>query len=357
MQRRCVQGDAPLRLQYRRIVSTLRLWRLEPNRHRQCRGGALYCGPMHTPFLPPLPQCPSRLARAPRVAGDHDGPPTRLHFLRGALQDAVVAVICRDTRGFALDDAQRLTHFPASPLVCLSWNQGVDAGLVEETGEGAAWRPFGASVVLSGSQSRPTTSWAPTTGRGGMACFTPDAARALFGLALTDVHDRFLPADDCLGAGWRPLLDALTASVDDASSLDALQRHLAQPWRDVQGRRSPAAALRQAGRQWVLRLAQEARALSRTSGPRQVERRIKASSGRSLREWQSLVKTEGLFFAARDRVEAGQSLDWASLAYDEGFADQAHLSRAVKRITGFSPSEFVERFIEDESFWAYRLWV
>lgn len=317
----------------------------------------LYCVPMNTLDLSLLPRCPSRLARAPRVAGERDGPRTRLHFLQRGLQDAVVAVMCRDTRGLALDDAQRLSHFPASPLVCLSWYQGLDAGLVEETVDGVQWRPFGASVVLSGSQSLPTASWAPTTGRGGMACFTPDAARALFGLALADVHDRFVPAESCLGARWQPLLDALTASVDDASSLDALQRHLAQPWCDVRGRLSPAATLRQAGRHWVMRLAQEARAWGRTSGPRQVERRIKASSGRSLREWQSLVKTEGLFFAARDRVEAGQSLDWASLAYDEGFSDQAHLSRAVKRITGFSPSEFVERFIEDESFWAYRLWV
>ncbi|CAB3728788.1 hypothetical protein LMG1866_04460 [Achromobacter ruhlandii] len=79
--------------------------------------------------------------------------------------------------------------------------------------------------------------------------------------------------------------------------------------------------------------------------------------GRSLREWQSLVKTEGLFFNARAQFEAGRSLDWAAIAHDEGFADQAHLSRAVKRITGFSPCEFARRFAEDESFWLYRLWV
>jgi AraC-like DNA-binding protein len=90
---------------------------------------------------------------------------------------------------------------------------------------------------------------------------------------------------------------------------------------------------------------------------RHVERRIKSFSGRSMREWQALVKTEGLFFAARDRYEAGQPFDWAALAQDEGFADQAHMSRAAKRLTGFSPSEFAQRFIEDESFWLYRLWV
>ena len=80
-------------------------------------------------------------------------------------------------------------------------------------------------------------------------------------------------------------------------------------------------------------------------------------SGRSLREWQALTRTEGLFFAARERYEAGQPFDWAGLALAEGFADQAHMNRTVKRITGFAPGEFARRFIEDESFWMYRLWV
>lgn len=39
--------------------------------------------------------------------------------------------------------------------------------------------------------------------------------------------------------------------------------------------------------------------------PRHVERRIKSFSGRSLREWNSLVRTEGLFVAARERHAAG----------------------------------------------------
>lgn len=50
-------------------------------------------------------------------------------------------------------------------------------------------------------------------------------------------------------------------------------------------------------------------------------------------------------------------LDWATLALDEGFADQSHMSRAVRQISGFAPAEFAKRFIEDESFWVYRLWV
>ncbi len=288
---------------------------------------------------------------------DGSGPGSQLYLAPPALQGAIVAVLCRDTRGFALADAQRLTHFPASPMVSLSWFQGVDAGRVERTESGPQWRPFGSAVVLSGSQSQPVATWAPTTGRGGMVCFTADIAQTVFGVDMAAAADRFVDAYAALGATWRPLLDALLGTEDDAAALTVLEQHLAPRWHGVAGQDTVMSTLRRAGRHWVERLAWQAHEWRRTHSPRQVERRIKTFSGRSLREWQSLVKTEGVYFAAMDRYLAGQPFDWATLAQEEGFADQAHLSRTAKRITGFSPSEFAERFAEDESFWAYRLWV
>jgi AraC-like DNA-binding protein len=321
------------------------------------RHPTLYFPTMSANPIPTLPPCPALADRATRVFAGGKSPHSRLYLPPAALQDAIVAIICRDTRGFELNDAQRLSHFPASQLVCLSWYRDLDAGLVEHTPEGSLWRPFGTALTLSGSQSTPTASWAPTTGHGGMVCFSADAAQALLGVELSAVNDRFLSASDLLGDTWRPFLDALLNAHDDAATLAVLEQHLAPRWLTVRGRGSAIASLRQAGRHWVGRLARQASEWRQTHSPRQVERRIKSYSGRSLREWQSLVKTEGVFFAAREKYETGQAFDWAAIAQDEGFADQAHLSRAVKRITGFSPSEFAQRFIEDESFWMYRLWV
>lgn len=314
---------------------------------------------MSTALLAPSPVCPDPLARAPRAAEAGPAAPAsdRLLPLPPVLQGAIVAVIRRDTRGLALDDGQRLSHFPASPLLSLSWLQGLEAGLVEREPAAPRWRPFGAALMVSGSQSQPSISWAPQTGRGGMVCFTADVARALFGLDPAAVHDRFVPAHQVLDAGWAPLLEALLAARDDAATLAALQAHIGPRWQALRGRSGGAPSLRQLGRHWVERLAWQAHEWRRTHGPRQVERRIKHYSGRSLREWQALVRTEGLFFAARARHEAGQPFDWAALAQDEGFADQAHLVRSTRRITGFSPGEFAERFVQDESFWVYRLWV
>jgi hypothetical protein len=83
--------------------------------------------------MSPKIECPDPLVRAPRALRDGRTPDTRLVLAPPALQGAIVAILCRDTRGFDLTDAQRLTHFPASPMVSLSWFQGLDAGLVERT--------------------------------------------------------------------------------------------------------------------------------------------------------------------------------------------------------------------------------
>jgi AraC-like DNA-binding protein len=296
--------------------------------------------------------CPDPLARAARA----DAPTDWLRLPPASLQGALVAVAGRDTRGVALNDAQRLSHFPSSPLVTLSWFRDVDVGQVTRGALVLQWQAFGAACVVSGTQAHPCTTWAPTTGHGCMALFRADAAQALFGLDLARIQDRFVPAFDAMGAAWAPFLDALRASADE-DLIDVLELHLARRWQALRGRDSNQASLRQLGRHWVERLAWQAHEWRRGHSPRHVERRIKSFSGRSLREWQSIVRTEGLFFAARDRHDAGQPFDWAAMALDEGFADQAHMTRAVRRITGFTPGEFARRFAEDESFWMYRLWV
>lgn len=293
---------------------------------------------------------PDPLTRAPRAHGTRQ----QLCLAPPALQGALVALIGRDTRGVVLDDAQRLTHFPASPLLSLSWFDTTEVGLAEP---GGRWRPFGARVMLAGSQSRPVTTWAPGNGYGGLAVFTADVARALFGLNPQALHDRFVAAHEVLPAASWPLLDALALAADDRAAHGVLHRHLAPRWQALQGRATAAPTLRQVGRHWVDRLAVQALAWRQMHSPRQVERRIKAASGRSLRQWRALVKTEGVFFAARERQEVGLPVDWAALAQQEGFADQAHLSREVRRITGFAPTLFADRFVADESFWLYRLWV
>jgi hypothetical protein len=301
-----------------------------------------------------LDPCPDRLARGPRICKEGKPSCDRLYLAPPALQGAMLALVSRDTSQLTLSDAQRLSHFPASPIVTLSWFDGPGPGLVDAH---KGFSPFSARVMISGSQSHPLTTWSPTSGRGYMACFVPDAVPALFGIELAALQDQFLPAHTVLGADWQPFFDALLDAPDDMAAMRVLEAQLGRRWRAAQGRGRDGPSLRQMGRHWVQQLAWQAHQWRDTHSARQVERRIKSFSGRSLREWQSLVRTEGLFFAARERYETGQPFDWATLALDEGFSDQAHLSRSTRQISGFPPTEFADRYIEDESFWIYRLWV
>ena len=69
---------------------------------------------------------------------------------------------------------------------------------------------------------------------------------------------------------------------------------------------------------------------------RNIERRIKARAGLSLRSLLRLRRAEQSFFAA----------------------DQAHLSRDVRGITGHSPGKFLRLLAsDDESYWIYRIWL
>jgi AraC-like DNA-binding protein len=309
---------------------------------------------MNPACLPTLPACPDLLARAARASGDDRG--TWLRLAPPALQGALIALVGRDMGGRGLQSAQRLSHFPASPFVSISWFHGGTGGMMARDGNGPRWTPFGAPVMVCGTQSHPLTTRASDGGRGYIACFAADAARALFELDLAAIQDRFQPVDEAVGPQWRALWNDLLASAE-VDLPGVLERHLAARWQALRGRAGPQPSLRQLGRHWVERLAWQARQWGRTHGARQVERRVKAFSGRSLRDWQALVRTEGLYFAARDRHVAGQDMDWAELAHAQGFADQSHMIRAARRITGFSPTEFAQRFAHDESFWFYRLWI
>lgn len=50
------------------------------------------------------------------------------------------------------------------------------------------------------------------------------------------------------------------------------------------------------------------------------------------------------------------SVNWSEVASHSGYADQSHLCRQSRRVTGFPPEELRRRILGGESFWPYRLW-
>ena len=66
-------------------------------------------------------------------------------------------------------------------------------------------------------------------------------------------------------------------------------------------------------------------------------------------------RAEQAFFRT---LAAGEGpVRWADVAADTGYADQSHLCRETRRVTGFPPEELRRLIHEDERFWIYRVWV
>ena len=84
---------------------------------------------------------------------------------------------------------------------------------------------------------------------------------------------------------------------------------------------------------------------------RSLERRIRRWTGQNQRALAFYAQVEEL----HKRIVRNGSSDLAGIAQEAGYADQSHMGRAVKRLTGFSPERLNQLIDSHESFWCYRL--
>lgn len=293
-------------------------------------------------------------------------PDTRNHLQlpRAALGACVRAYVERDTRGTCLSDAQRFNHFPASPYCSLTWVLHGSGEMVQTEHPDAddlAQRPrlpLAADWLISGPHTRPMVSWNPGPALGFWVLLQPDALHALTGLDSTAWCNQTLAAAPLLaaaphGAAWQALDGAVRAAPDRAGRVAAVEAFLHPRWQALR----PAQPLGlHHTRDWAVAVAQRAASSGPGRSLRQLERRIKRHTGLPMRELRVLNRAERAFFQARAAQDAAR-LSWTDVASDVGYADQSHLCRETRRVTGFSPEELRQRIAGDEAFWAYRLWM
>lgn len=273
---------------------------------------------------------------------------------RAGLSAGVRAVVLRDTSGLTLPDAQRYTYFPASPLCSISWFLHGNCHFVHASLPPAADSPRAPlpAFCVGGPFTRPSCSWAPGTVHGMMLLLPPDAFFALTGLQAGDLLNRFADASRVLDDGWQQLNRAVVAAADDDARIALIEAFLTPLWAQLRPEQSLVSRLNS---DWVQHLALRAANSGLGRSVRQVERRIKSWTGQSLRELNGLGRAERAFLegvaAERDGI-----VNWGELADLTGYADQSHLCRQTRRVTGFTPAELRRRLVEDEGFWVYRLW-
>jgi AraC-like DNA-binding protein len=282
----------------------------------------------------------------------------RLWAPRLSLSACMRGVILRDTRGLALTPVQRLTYYPASPLCaihCVFEGEAVQlrGGFPDRPASPDDARdPLPAGLVLVGPHTHPTVSWSPGPVHVLSLVLMPDALHLLTGLEPATLVNHVVDGRSLLPPEWPALFEALAALPDAEARVQRLQDFLDPRWQAVrpkqvlQGHRYA---------DWAQGLALRAAQSSAGRSLRQVERRIKAWAGQPMRELQSLGRIEQAFFTVADSSNE-QRMRWADVAADTGYADQSHLSRATRRVTGFAPEDLRRRIRDEEPFWLYRLW-
>jgi AraC-like DNA-binding protein len=283
---------------------------------------------------------------------NHEPAATRVEMPAAPLRSCVRAYVFRNTVKAPLaDPAQRLNRFPASPLCSITWFMQGEAEMVDPPP--VEQLPF-TPIFLGGPRSRPIVSYNPGPIDAFSVMFYPDALHRLTGLDMVYCVDRFQLLPGVLAPEWVAIADAVLHAPDDAARVALVEDFLTPRVAEL-----PGAPLRvNGGMEWIGRLAMQAASLRFGSGVRSVERRVKAWSGQPMRTLRRMGRAEESFLEARSRMGTGDGkVAWADIAAQAGYADQAHLSRAARDITGLSPTDLVRASDDDESYWLYRIWV
>jgi AraC-like DNA-binding protein len=268
---------------------------------------------------------------------------------RLSLAACVRAYLSRSTLGAELAPAQRYNYFPAAPMCAIQWIiKGVS--IVVQRGDERVYEPVPTQFFI-GPHTAPIVSFNPGPVQGFMLALTPDAVQAMTGVDMSQFVDRQVPLRQVFDAAWQAMAQMVMDAPDDAVRIQLIEAFLEPRWVAVRSGAMPRA---DRYRLWAEGLALRAATSGVGQSLRQIERRIKAWAGLPLRDLRRFSHLEAAYFQVR-QAQSSASFNWADAAADAGFADQAHLCRETRRITGLTPTELRRAIDEDECFWVYRI--
>ena len=271
-----------------------------------------------------------------------------------ALASCVRGVVARDTLSVALEESQRYNRLPAVPTCTLLWYLQGECHLLAP---GAPAQPHSlrtpiAAATLCGPFTRPTISWNPGPMHAFSVLLMPDALAHMTGLDTAALLDRIIPAQEVFDAEWQAMFAQVAQAADDEQRVALVESFLLPRWQQSR----PASALHShLLTDWSRSVALRAASSGLGRSLRQAERRIKQWTGQTQRNLHGLGRSERAFFEGAQAHQDG-AVRWGDIADASGYADQSHMCRESRRITGYAPGELYRLMQRDESFWAYRLW-
>ena len=192
---------------------------------------------------------------------------------------------------------------------------------------------------LAGIQDTPLTIGSPDGCDHIAVRFRPGGAHALFNLPMHDIAGRVLDLDLLLGPQARALRDRLGAIGDGRERIEALEAWLIERLRSVHPYFTT-----------ICRAMEMVRASGFSMSVTAICERLGLSNRHLIAQFRRVVGLTPKTMARIDRFHAvieatkGRAdVDWAGLAYRFHYADQSHLVREFKRLSGVSPGRFLAR--------------
>jgi AraC-like DNA-binding protein len=170
------------------------------------------------------------------------------------------------------------------------------------------------------------------------ARFRPGAAIDLLGVSARELRDQSVPVADVWRAHGRMLDSRLAEARDARSAIRAIEAELLArvPYARAPDARvaQAVATLRAAGGELPIPGVGEKVGI----GERQLERLFDERVGYGPKVFARVVRLERATQAIARSYARGSLASWARLAIDCGYADQAHLVREFRALTGLTPA-------------------
>lgn len=252
----------------------------------------------------------------------------------------------RDTTGCTLTDREADNHFPATPLIGLAWH--LSGGTVVTRVGSQEVDVATPTFSVSGRRDAPLIC----RNRGDLRFFTiamyPDAFAAAFGVAPSTLDNRVIDALTELPAAGAAMFRAVAAAPDDEARIALFQEFLEQHANEFHG--SLWVSVTRAGSR--ISVALLARLLA--VGHRQALRVTQHLMGFGVGELKKQARREIAYDRFADKARNPDAVSIADIAADSGYADQSHLSRDCKAVTGRSFTQLLADIETKEADWLYR---
>lgn len=267
----------------------------------------------------------------------------------GQTAEHVLMYIVRDTRGCHLAGQDQLNHYPATPFCSITWMLEGGVCLLQQ-GKVSKDQHL-PPIFLAACQSQYGVSKNLGDRHSFMAVFYSDAFHALFEMDLTTVQDSFVDAREVLNPPGQELLQAVALAADHTERRQLIENYVAQNGNSLLV--SPWSRLRKMGQNLSLRLSCSLLGV----GARQAQRRARKEAGLPMLGLSRLWRAKRSHSQVLLDLAQGHTPNWTEHASAMGYADQSHLIRDCKDVSGRSPQQLLNdaRARDNESDWMYRL--